>query len=68
MKAFPQFTRDYIRKEISYINLIGLLKCIPPYRGLENKEENGKTTAKGQKKKSEHKSKEDYIHFEQIRF
>jgi len=50
MKAFPQFTRDFIRKRISYENLIYLISVIPPYRGLVDSEKDRKGK-KGKKKK-----------------
>jgi hypothetical protein len=57
LKAFPQFTREYIRDGISYLNLLLLQLSVPPYRGIEDgKIEDGekKGKAKTQKMKIEH--------------
>jgi hypothetical protein len=44
LKAFPQFTREYVRDGISYLNLTLLMASIPPYRGIEDeKGEKGRT-------------------------
>ncbi len=61
LKAFPQFTRDFIRYQISYTNLLLLQSSIPPYRGIEDKKENN--TATNTKNKKENKKVE---HFNQI--
>ena len=42
LKSFPQFTREYIRDGISYVNLCLLQLSIPPYRGLDEKGVKGK--------------------------
>ena len=67
LKAFPQFTRNYILHEISSINLIQLLNTIPPYRGIEDEE---KDTKGGNKPKKQEKKKEKKVikHWEDIGF
>lgn len=62
LKAFPQFTREYIRNEISMANLTALLSVMPPYRGSEDdKESSGNSSSNAI-------SRENYTHFEQIAF
>lgn len=40
MKAFPAYTREQVRNDISYANLMFLLMAIPPYRSYsENKKD-----------------------------
>ncbi|GEM_PF-5709984 len=68
MKAFPQFTRDYLMEEISYENLMYLLSVIPPYRGLEDNKGNKSTTGiPGTRDKNQKKhSHKQITHFNQF--
>lgn len=51
LKSFPQFTREYLRNGISYVNLVLLQASIPPYRGYED-EDKDKNKKRGHKKKT----------------
>lgn len=59
MKAFPAYTREQVRNEISYANLMFMLMAIPPYRSYTDKHKlrKGKTELKERK-----------IHWEQFKF
>lgn len=67
MKAFPQFTREYIRTGISYINLIYLLKTIAPYR-KDGKEDKGKRSSNTEGSTKQTIKPQNITHFEQFRF
>jgi len=53
-KTFPGWTREFVRKGISYINLMYLLRTVAPYRGSEDKE-NRNTHNSGDLKKDKRK-------------
>jgi len=60
--TFPGWSREYVRKGISYVNLIHLLKSIVPYRSPEEK---GDKKAENDKPKNTEKR---ITHFEQFGF
>lgn len=36
MKAFPAYTKEQVRNDISYANLMFMLMTIPPYRSYSD--------------------------------
>jgi len=68
-KALPGWTRKQIRSEISLINLMLLLKVIPPYRSEEKKKDEGKDSDKKEKAGKGSKSDiSEFKHWEQFNF
>ncbi|WP_139262117.1 hypothetical protein [Dysgonomonas macrotermitis] len=61
MKTYPGYTRDQIRNELSYANMVQLLNVIPPYRSSSN-------DTKGQTPRKNTGQKQKYTHFEQFNF
>jgi len=59
MKAFPGYTRQQVRNEISYANIMLMLMSIPPYRSISSKKTNYINKKEGKKEAS---------HWEQIKF
>lgn len=58
LKTFPQFSRDFIRNELSYESLMYMISTIPPYRGIDSNEGNNKSPVR----------KKDYKNFNQFIF
>lgn len=61
MKTYPGYTRNQIRNELSYANMVQLLNVIPPYRS-EWKDK------KGQVSENKTEKKQKYTHIEQFNF